>query len=369
MVSEKKMRRVARNIVHTNFGINRGDVVVISCGPNSLEFAEMLAYECSIIGAQPAVTYGSDKWGLKTYKKIDTKYLRQKPKLAYAHLNVVDAEMHIDDSNPFYARQLPQWKVEIRRKTIKPLRRLKEKKLVKKTLRSALIGWPTKEKAQAMGISFKRLDNIFWDTMDVNFNRLYHFNERLMKKLKGADRIRIAGERTDLEFSVKGREFLNDAGIVAREKIGYMNLPAGEIFTAPVETSANGHIFFDLPCMYHYGKQVHGVWFRFKNGKVAEYNINKGKRNFEDVINNASGKKTTIAELGIGTNPNARPTNGMIIVDEKILGTVHIAIGQNKLYGGVNEATIHWDFFKTMGRGSRVEVDGKALMKNGKWRV
>jgi len=361
------MNRVARNIVHTNFGVKEGDVVVISAGPNSLRFAEMLAYECWIIGAQPMITYESDELALKTYKNIKPIFLRQKPKLAYTHLKVVDVEMNIDDSNPFLARQLPQWKVEIRRKTVKPLRRLKEKKLATKVLRSALIGFPTKEDARAMRIPFNRLDKIFWDTMDVNFNKLYHFNERLLKKLQGADKIRIVGERTDLEFSMKGRKFLNDCGIVAREKIGYMNLPAGEIFGAPVETSANGQVYFDLPCMYHYGKQVEGVWFRFKNGRVVEYKVRKGQKNFEDVIKHASGKKTTIAELGIGTNPKAKPTRGMIIVDEKILGTIHIAIGQNKLYGGVNESTIHWDFFKTMGRGSRVEANGQIVMKNGKW--
>ncbi len=367
MVSVKKMRRVAKNIVRLNFGIRQGDVVVISVGPNSLKFGEMLAYECAMIGAQPSINYGSDDLSLKIYKKIDSKLLRQKPKLGYAHLKVVNAELHIDDSNPFLARQLPQWKVEIRRKTVKPLRRLKEKKLARKTLKSALVGFPTREDARAMRTPFKRLDKIFWDTMDVNFNKLYHFNERLMKKFKGVDKIRIVGKRTDFKFSVKGRKFLNDCGIVAKEKMGYMNLPAGEIFTAPVETSANGHIYFDLPCMYHYGKQVEGVWFRFKNGKIVEYKIRKGKKNFEDVIKHASGKKTTIAELGIGTNPKAKPTRGMIIVDEKILGTIHVAIGQNKLYGGTNESTIHWDFFKTMGRGSRVEADEKVVMKNGKW--
>jgi len=106
---------------------------------------------------------------------------------------------------------------------------------------------------------------------------------------------------------------------------------------------------------------------KIQDGKVVEYKVRKGQKNFEDIIKHASGKKTTIAELGIGTNPKAKPTGGMIIVDEKILGTIHLAIGQNKLYGGVNEATIHWDFFKTMGRGSRVFADGKILMKNGKW--
>ncbi len=367
MVSKIKMQRVAKNIVNVNFGIKEGDVVILSAGPNSLKFAEMMAYECSIIGAQPTITYNSDELSLKTYRKINTKFLTKKPKLGYAHLDVVDAEMNIDDSNPFLARQLPQWKVEIRRKSIKPLRKLREKKLIKKKLKSALIGFPTKECAKAMKVPFKKLERIFWNTMDVDFNKLYKFNKRLMKNFDGVDKLKILGNLTNLELSVKGRNFLNDCGIVAKEKMGYMNLPAGEIFVAPLETSVNGEIYFDLPCMYHYGKQVKGVWFKFKNGKVAEYKIREGQKNFEDVIKHASGKKTTIAELGIGTNPKAKPTGGMIIVDEKILGTIHMAIGQNKLYGGVNESTIHWDFFKTMGKRSRIEADGKTIMKNGKW--
>jgi len=367
MVSANKMQRVARNMVRVNFGVRPKDVVVISAGPKSLKFAEALAYECSMVGAQPHITYGSDELSLKIYKRINPKFLKFWPKLAAHDLKAVDVEMVLDDSNPFVARQLPQKKIEIRRKAIKKFRDMKDRKLAKKELRSALIGFPTEEDARAMRVPYARLDRIFWDTLDVDFRRLYKFNERMRKLLKGTATIRIVGERTDLTFSVKGREFINDCGIVAKEKIGYMNLPAGEIFVAPVEDSANGEIYFDLPCMYHYGKQVEGVWFRFKSGKVVQYRIRKGQKDFEDMIKNASGAKTTIAELGIGTNPNARPTGGMIIVDEKLLGTIHMAIGQNKLYGGRNEATIHWDFFKSMGRGSRVYADGRVVMKDGKW--
>jgi len=367
MVSQKKMQRVAKNIVHTNFSIKPKDVVIISAGPNSLKFAEALAYECAVIGAQPMINYGSDSLDLKVYKKINPRFLTYKPKLGYAHLKVVNAEMVLDDSNPFLARQLPQWKIEIRRKATKPLRNLKEKKLAKKTLKSALIGFPTKEDARAMRIPFARLDKIFWDTLDVNFEELYKFNEKLLKKLRNAKKIKIIGEKTNLQFSVRGRNFISDCGIVDKEIMGYMNLPAGEIFTAPVENSANGEIYFDLPCMYHYGKQVEGVWFRFRKGKVIEYKIKKGQKDFEDIIKHASGAKTTIAELGIGTNEKAKPTGGMIIVDEKCKKSIHCAIGQNKLYGGTNESTIHWDFFKTMGKGSRLYVDNKIFMKDGKF--
>jgi len=367
MVSQKKIQKVAKTIVNTNFGIKPRDVVVISCGPNSLKFAEALAYECSIIGAQSTITYGSDELALKIYKKINPKFLKFKPKLGWAHLNVVNAEMIIGESNPFVARKLPQNKIEIRRKVVKPLRRAREKKHLKKTLKTALIGFPTKEDARAMGLPFKKLEKIFWDTIDVDYSKLYRFNQKLLKRLEGVKKIRIEGKKTKLEFSVKNRKFINACGIVTKKsEIGYLNLPDGEVFTAPVENSANGEIYFDLPCMYHYGKQVKGVWFKFRKGKVVKYKIDKGLKNFEDVLKNASGDKYRIAEFAIGTNPKAKPTGGMIIIDEKLRGTMHMAIGHNKHFGGKNDSTIHWDFFKTMGKGSRLYADKKLIMKDGK---
>ena len=186
-----------------------------------------------------------------------------------------------------------------------------------------------------------------------------------MKKLKNADKIHILGKKTDLEFSVKGREPINDCGLWTKDKLGYLNLPAGEVFYAPLEYSANGEIYFDMPCLWHFGKQVKGVWFEFKNGKVVNYRIKKGLKNFEDVMKHATGDKYRLAELGIGTNPKAKPTGGMTIVDEKLTRTIHLAIGWNKGYGGKNDSTVHWDFFKNMKRG-KMFVDGKLFMKKGK---
>ncbi len=362
------MQKIARTIVRKNLAVKEKDLTLISAGPNSLKFAEALAYECAIIGAQPTITYGSDALSLKIYNAIKPNFLKNKPKLASLLWNKIDVDIHIDDSNPFLARKLPQRKVEIRRKTLKPIRRKEEKRLMKKEMKSALIGFPTMEMAKAMGISFKRLSKIFWNAMDIDYESLYRFNTRLCKRLENAKEITIIGKKTNLKFSVRGRKFINACGLVTKKgEIGYLNLPDGEVFTAPVESSANGEIYFDLPCMYHYGKQVEGVWFKFEHGRVVEYKIKKGLKNFEDVFKNASGDKDRIAELGIGTNPRAKPTGGMIIVDEKVRGTIHIAIGDNKLYGGKNDATIHWDFFKTMGKGSRLYADDKLVMKDGRF--
>lgn len=367
MVTQRELQKIARMIIRTNLEVKEKDVVTISAGPNSLEFAEALAYETAMVGGQPVIHYGSDKLSLKIYKGINEKYLKNWPKMADTLSKLVDVEIMIDDSNPFITRQLPQKKIEIRRKTVKPIRKFEEERQRKKDMKAALIGFPTAEDAKVMKISFSKLSKIFWKTLRADYEQIYRFNKKLIHKLSGAKKIKIIGERTNLKFSVKNRKFINGCGIVAKKgEMGYLNLPDGEVFNAPVENSVNGEIYFDLPCVYHYGKQVEGVWFKFKNGRLVDYKIENGLKAFEDVYKNASGNKDRIGELGIGTNPRAKITGGMTIVDEKVRGTIHMAIGNNKLFGGKNDSTIHWDFFKNMKKkGSRLYADNKLIIKDG----
>ena len=366
MISESHLQKIARNIIRKSMFVKEREVVKISTGPKALKFAEMLAYEASIIGAHPTISYCSDELSLKIYNGTDMKYLKRIPELSKILAKKIDVEINIEDSNPFVERELPQDKVQARVKAFKPLSKIRNRRVVNKTIKSCLLGYPTKETAKSLGTSFNRLNKIFWNTLSADPNKLHAFNNRLIKKLGNADKIHIVGKRTDIELSVKGRKPIDDCGLWEEDQTGYLNLPAGEIFYAPVETSANGEIYFDLPCLWHYGKQVKGVWFKFKNGKVVKYKVEKGLKNFEDVMKHATGEKYRIAELGIGTNPNAKPTGGMTIVDEKIKGTIHMAIGMNKHFGGKNDATIHWDFFKNMKTG-KMYVDGKPFMIKGKF--
>ncbi len=357
---------IAKQIIRKNLSVKEKEVVLISASPKTLEFSEALAYQCSMIGAQPAIQYGSDKLSLRIYKDINKKHLKNWPKLSDVLTKTADVRIIIEDQNPFLESLLPQDKIEIRRKVMKPIRDREDKRIMRKDVKIVLLGFPTEESARAMGISFNKLNNIFWNTFNIDYNEIYRFNEALAKRFRNAKTVRIIGKKTDIEISIKGRPPMNGCGLWEKEKMGYLNLPDGEIYFAPVENGANGEIFFDMPCMWHYGKQVEGVWFKFKNGKVVDYHINKGLAAFEDVMKHASGTKFNIAELGIGTNPNAKPTGGMTIVDEKVRGTIHIAIGDNKTFGGKGDATIHWDFFKSMNPGT-LEVDGKLIMENGKF--
>ena len=365
MSLSQKLKRIARNIIQLNLNVKEKESVMISAGPNSLEFAEELAFTALKIGAHPTITYGTDKLALRTYKIIKTKYLKHFPELSEIITKKVNVDIHLDDSDPFLERQLPQNKIEIRRKAVKPLRKLSDIRIVKKNIKSALLGFPTKELARSMGIPFNKLNRIYWDTMDVNYSSLHERNKLYARSLFGKDKVRIIGKETNLEFSIKNRKPNLDSGLWTKSEGGYLNLPAGEVFLAPVETTVNGEIYFDLPNS-HYGMQIKGVWFKFKDGKLIDYSVDKGLDAFENVYKHASGDKDRIGELGIGTNPKAKLTGGMIIVDEKVLGTIHMAIGHNKHFGGKNDSTIHWDFFKEMRKNSLLEVDNKIMLRNGR---
>jgi len=370
LLPEKEIQKIAKTIVNVNMGVREKDITLISCGPNSFKFAEVIAFEAAMVGAQPTITYGSDELSLKIYQNIKEKFLKNVPRLAKILSRHVDVKIIIDDENPFLARQIPQDKVEIRRKISKPIRRIEEIREAKKSLRTALIGFPTKEMARAIGLKFKDLDKIFWDAMRIDYQKLYEFNKKLIDKMKPAKKIKIIGEETKLEFSIKGRRFINSCGIIEKERFGYINLPEGEVFLPPVENSVNGEIYFDLPCMWHFGKKVEGIWFKFENGKLVDWDAKKGKKNFEDVYMHASGDKDKIGEFAIGTNPRAKLTGGLIIIDEKAIGTIHMAIGHNKHFGGKNDSTMHWDFFKDMKKpGSRLYADNKLIIKDGKFLV
>lgn len=361
--------KIAKTIVNTNMELKRKDIVIINAGPKSLAFAEALAFECYKIGAQPTIFYGSSRLASKIYKTTKPEYLKDLPRLAEIINRKADAKIVIDETNPFIEDKMPQKKIELRRKATKPLEKMYYKRIFQKKYKVSLVGFPTEEEAKALGISYAKLKKIYFDTMNVNFKNIYDFNKKLSRKFISKNKIRIVGEKTDLEISIKNRKPLTDCGIVSKETESYLNLPTGEVFFAPVENSANGEIYFDLPCLWHYGKRVKGVWFKFKNGRVIDYKIEHGQKVFEDVMDNASGQKDRIAELGIGTNPKAKITGGTTIIDEKVKGTIHIAIGSNDHFGGKNYATIHWDFFKDLRKNGQIFVDGKLIMKNGQFLI
>ncbi len=143
-------------------------------------------------------------------------------------------------------------------------------------------------------------------------------------------------------------------------------MPDGEFFTGPVEDSAEGQVSFQIPATYA-GREVAGVRFRFEAGRVVDASAERGEEFLIEMLDTDDGARR-LGELGIGTNYGITRGTGEILLDEKIGGTVHLAVG--KSYpdtGGLNESAIHWDMICDLRKGGRITVDGEALQEDGRF--
>src|SRR3989338_8065675 len=197
-------------------------------------------------------------------------------------------------------------------------------------------------------------------TLNVNFNKIKSTNERLIDKLSHKNKIRITTKKgTEIEFNIRGRKWIGDDGIYTK-KGSFGNLPAGEIFIAPVEGKSNGIIVADAS-VGGLGKADKNIEIEIKNGFIKKITGGKTANEFKKLLKSILYKN--VAELGIGTNPKARIT-GEVLEDEKILGTCHIAFGNNRHFGGKVDVPFHVDFVI---RNPRICAGNTSIMKNGKF--
>ncbi len=172
--------------------------------------------------------------------------------------------------------------------------------------------------------------------------------------------IRIEGPGTDLALEVGGRAWINSDG--------RRNMPSGEIFTGPIESSANGRIRCHYP-VRRSGREITDLALEFRDGKVVAAEASKGREFLLAMLDLDAGSRL-LGELGIGLNPGIDRFTGSILFDEKIGGTIHVALGQSyPETGGVNQSALHWDLIVDLRRDGRITADGRVVMENGVWHV
>ena len=193
-----------------------------------------------------------------------------------------------------------------------------------------------------------------------SWQNFYNQQEEIIRWLKGKKQVVLKGPNVDLSLSVEGRKFVNCAG--------ENNMPDGEIFTGPVEASANGWVRFTYPAITG-GREVDGVQLRFEDGKVIEARASKNESFLLSQIDSDPGARY-IGEFAIGTNYGIQRFTKSILFDEKIGGSFHLALGAGyPETGSLNKSSIHWDFICDMKQDSQILVDGELLYKNGKFQV
>lgn len=177
--------------------------------------------------------------------------------------------------------------------------------------------------------------------------------------LNKVDKVRYKGPNIDITFSVKDRTWINSDGRA--------NMPSGEVFSAPVEDSVNGWAYFSYSTIYM-NKDVKGVKLQVKDGEVVNWDAEVGKDVLDKVFAIEGARHW--GEVAVGTNYNIQRTSRNILFDEKIGGSIHMAVGQSyKQCGGKNESTVHWDMITDMKNGGEIWADGVKIYENGKFLI
>ncbi|HXD67595.1 MAG TPA: aminopeptidase [Solirubrobacteraceae bacterium] len=180
--------------------------------------------------------------------------------------------------------------------------------------------------------------------------------EAMVARLSAASEIRIEAEGTDVRLNVAGRTWINSDG--------HRNMPSGEVFTGPHEDSATGTIRFTVPTGPR-GVTVTGVELRFEQGKVVSAQADQGDDYLQAALATDAGARY-LGELGIGTNAGIDRATGHILLDEKMAGTVHLALGRSyPETGGTNDSALHWDLICDLREGGRLSADGEPIVVDG----
>jgi aminopeptidase len=249
----------------------------------------------------------------------------------------------------------------------RPIIELYFKRIGDQSLRWNISAWPTQAAAQEAEMGLLAYRDFVYRACGLDqpdpvayWAALRERGDKLANWLNGRRRVEVRGPGIDLAFDLTGRLWINCWGD--------MNFPDGEIFTGPVENSVNGHVEFNFPTVDR-EREVSGVKLVFKDGAVVEASASKGEDYLLSQLDLDAGARR-LGEFAIGTNPGIQRFTGEALFDEKIGGTIHMALGQSiPESGGVNESMVHWDMVHGMQDGGEIVVDGELFYRGGKFMV
>lgn len=219
--------------------------------------------------------------------------------------------------------------------------------------------WPTPSLAQEAGMSVRAFEDFVFDACLLDWEKESSEIRRIAERLDRANEMRIVGEETDLTVNLKDR--------VAAIDDGRSNMPGGELYFGPHEAGTNGVITFSEFPATLLGNEVKSARLEFKEGRVVDVSASQGEDFLIQMLDADEGARV-LGELGIGTNHRITRHMKSTLFDEKIGGTIHLALGASlPETGGSNESAIHWDIVKDLRSGGKILCDGEMVQENGRW--
>ena len=360
--------KMAKIMTEYSQPVNQGDIVVID-GSNESEELVLALYEAVLQkGGHPHV-----QGGYSGLMERFTKYASDEQiqflspiRMAYVeHVNIYYSIWATQNTKAF-SRVDPN-KMSMFQKANKPFRDKWEERELAGDLRWCILPWPTQGMAQEAERSILDYTQFVYEACALDKDDpIAHWASvrdeqmKLVEYLDGKHSVVVEGKNIELSLSIEGRNWISCHG--------NLNFPDGEVYTCPVEDSVNGHVKFNLPTNYG-GRELTGVCLDFKDGKVVSASADKGEDFLLSQLDTDEGARF-LGEFAIGTNWGITEVTGSTLFDEKLGGTIHMALGLGfPKAGGKNKSVVHWDMVHDMKEGGRLIVDDELVYENGRFTI
>jgi aminopeptidase len=361
LMVDERIGKLARILVDYSIEAGEGDQVLVSAEVGAGPLIGALYARLLQVGATAVTQISLPGMQELFFEHAQELHYQEIPQVTRAIYEGVDAQIGIRaPSNTRALANVDPEKQQALQKRNKPLSEL----MLEKD-RWVLTLFPTEALAQEAHMSLSEYEEFAFEAMGLNeedpvryWSQMSAEQERLKARLEEAREIRIVGPETDLTLSVEGRTFVNSAGM--------RNMPCGEVFTGPIEDSANGTVYFGVPAAIA-GREISGVRIRLEEGKIVEASAEKGEEYLSSLLDADDGARY-LGELGIGTNYGIRRARANVLFDEKLGGTVHLAIGRSYAQtGGKNDSSVHTDLVCDLREGGALYADGELIQENGRF--
>jgi aminopeptidase len=357
------MQKYARVLVEYSLKIRKGDKVLVTSTYQAEPLIKEFYRQALQAGANVEFRVGlngTERIFYENASKEQLGYISPTSKYIYENYDAI-----LNIAAPFNKKEL-QSIDPTKKQTVSIARTELNKTFMKRSaadeLRWTLCAYPTSSAAQESDMSLDEYEQFvysacFLDKQDpvAEWQQLAERQQKAVDMLNTKTKIRYVSADLDVTFSTKDRIWLNSAGT--------HNMPSGEVFTTPVEDSVNGTIRFSYPCFYM-GQMVEDVRLEVKDGLVVKWDAAEGKE-FLDKIFEIEGTRR-FGEAAVGMNHGIKKFTKSILFDEKIGGTIHMAIGAAyPETGGKNESSVHWDMIADMTQNGQIYADDELVYENG----
>lgn len=365
-MKDNRLNKLAKLLVNYSTKVKPGDFVYVSCDEVCTPWMVEVVKEAIKAGGHVETHLQADAVAEARLKNASEEQLLEPNFLMENMIGRADVWLSAWGArNTKVFSNIDAQKIKLSSKGATSWRKIYSQRMGDGSLRWCGTQFPTHADAQEASMSLEEYEDFVYgagllhlEDPVAEWKKISTQQQRWVEYLDKKSTLHIVSKDTDLTVGIKGRKWINCDGQV--------NFPDGEIFTSPVENDINGHILFSFPGIYA-GKEIEGIYMEIKEGKVVKATAKKGEDLLTELLKTDEGA-CFFGEVAIGTNYGIKQFTKNMLFDEKIGGTIHMAIGDSMPEaGGVNRSAIHWDMLCNMKESGKIYADGELFYENGQF--